>query len=59
MGLLLAAGLDALLNDAPKSGRGKRASSTLGDVVDLRPHPPHHPGMDRRRFLLADGMPSG
>jgi len=21
-------------------------------LVDLRPHPPHHPGMDRRRFLL-------
>ena len=23
-----------------------------GRLVDLRPHPPHHPGMDRRRFLL-------
>jgi ABC-type uncharacterized transport system substrate-binding protein len=22
-------------------------------TVDLRPHPPHHPGMDRRRFLLT------
>ena len=21
--------------------------------VDLRPHPPHHPSMNRRRFLLA------
>jgi hypothetical protein len=23
------------------------------DVVDVCPHPPHHPGMDRRRFLLT------
>jgi hypothetical protein len=22
-------------------------------MIDLRPHPPHHPGMDRRRFLLT------
>jgi ABC-type uncharacterized transport system substrate-binding protein len=22
-------------------------------VVDLRPHPPHHPGMDRRAFILG------
>jgi putative ABC transport system substrate-binding protein len=22
-------------------------------LVDLHPHPPHHPGMDRRRFLLT------
>ena len=37
----------------PKSGPDKRASRTLGDVVDLRPHPSHHPGMDRRRFVLT------
>jgi putative tryptophan/tyrosine transport system substrate-binding protein len=22
-------------------------------TIDLHPHPPHHPGMDRRRFLLT------
>jgi len=22
-------------------------------MVDLRPHPPHYPGMDRRRFLVT------
>ena len=26
---------------------------TVRRLVDLRPHPPHHPGMDRRRFLLT------
>jgi len=26
---------------------------SLSRLVDLRPHPPHHPGMDRRRFLLT------
>ena len=44
---------------------------TRWSVIDLRAHPPHHPGMDRRRFLLtslagtlaaplaAEGQPAG
>jgi putative ABC transport system substrate-binding protein len=37
----------------PESKLGKRPSKPLSSMVDLRPIPPHHPGMDRRRFLLT------
>jgi hypothetical protein len=31
----------------------KRRDRLSVGLVDLRPRPPHHPGMDRRRFLLT------
>ena len=29
-----------------------RVGLTANGTLDLIPHPPHHPGVDRRRFLL-------
>ena len=37
----------------PTPDRPSLAREQFRRVVDLRPHPPHHPGMDRRRFLLT------
>jgi putative ABC transport system substrate-binding protein len=35
------------------SDRASAAARVARRLVDLRPHPPHHPGMNRRRFLLT------